>query len=74
MGMSYRNNEEYDKSEKEGEVREMGKSNRQVGTMRRKENKKKLNRRKYRIMNICKKMLKKLSTGREWSRFSCMYK
>jgi len=65
MGMSYRNNEEYDKSEKEGEVREMGKSNRQVGTMRRKENKKKLNRRKYRIMNICKKMLKKLSTGRE---------
>jgi len=63
--MSYRNNEEYDKSEKEGEVREMGKSNRQVGTMRRKENKKKLNRRKYRIMNICKKMLKKLSTGRE---------
>lgn len=43
---------------RKGKLKEMGKSDRQVGTMRHKENKKMLNRRKGRIMNICKKMLK----------------
>lgn len=37
----------------------MGKSDRQVGTMRCKENKKKLNMRKDTIKNTCKKILKK---------------
>jgi hypothetical protein len=41
-----RNNNEHDKSKKEGEVKGTGKSDRKVDTMRRKENKKNLDRRK----------------------------
>jgi hypothetical protein len=41
-----RSNDEYDKSKKKGEVKETGKSDRQMDTIRRKKNKKILHRRK----------------------------
>ena len=54
-----RNNDGYDKSKKKWVLYEKGKSDRQVGKVRCKENEKKLKMRKDKLKKICEKMLKK---------------